>query len=252
MNRSPLKPDAAADSTAGQKLDPADYFDPGEIAILRAYFGLEPRPGDPPLSQLYEPEESEEYESEPFPGEDDEPRVLHAAPIRLQHIPDDGPINELSEAVARICLGEVQEQLPQFWDPKYGPARLRFPTPARQRPLKPELLLEINWDSPMPGIDWPESYFVTFIPGFERFVVTASVDSQQNYGVLDVAAGWFPASESVLDGSRRILLDWWRDYAENETPAWAEQYGCGVIDYDEGERMRALVWPDEQDTEAED
>ena len=37
-----------------QKLDPAHYYEAGEIAILRAYFGLKPRRGDPALAELYE------------------------------------------------------------------------------------------------------------------------------------------------------------------------------------------------------
>ena len=89
-----------------QQLDPANYYEAGEIAILRAYFGLKPRPGDAPLAELYEAPVDENADADP-----DAPRV---GPIRLRHLQAGEPVNELNEAVARICLAEVQDRLPQW------------------------------------------------------------------------------------------------------------------------------------------
>ena len=89
-----------------RQLNPENYYEAGEIAILRAYFGLKPRPGDMPLAELYEAPTDESADADP-----DAPRM---GPIRLRHIEATEQVNELNEAVARICLAEVQERLPQW------------------------------------------------------------------------------------------------------------------------------------------
>ena len=37
---------------ASRRIDPRNYFDAGEVSILRAYFGLRLRKSDPPLARL--------------------------------------------------------------------------------------------------------------------------------------------------------------------------------------------------------
>ena len=55
--------------------------------------------------------------------------------------------------------------------------------------LEPELLFCVNWADSAPGISWPEAYYVTFIPGLDHYVVTASRDSRDLFGCTD--CNWF-------------------------------------------------------------
>ena len=88
------------------RIDPANYYDLGEVAILRAYFGLRPRPGDPTLESLYE---------ESGDGVFDQGEEQRAGPIRLRRVdPMIDAVNDLSHAVARICLSNAQDRLPQW------------------------------------------------------------------------------------------------------------------------------------------
>ncbi len=221
-------------ATVWQKLDPTHYYEEGEIAILRAYFGLKPRRGDPALAQLREE-----------PAHEDAGERGHG-PIRLRAVGGDGPVNDLSEAVARICLSDVQERLPQWASCSADSVvlgRARFAAPDRTfTPLNPERLLCINWADSGPGFSWPEDYYVTLLPGFGRCVVTASSDSTDSYGVTDFAVGWFRSSEEKRAGARRILVNWWREAAKHDGGPWAYLFDVGLIDEGEAYRMRKRVW----------
>lgn len=234
-------------STGQMKAD--RQFDPGEISILRAYFRLPLRNSDPPLKTLYvEPDEEDAVAPEKRI-----PRRLRR-PIRLVPCDNYGNVvSDLNHAVARICLSEIQRELPQWIDdsldvPMYG--RYRFETPKRMAPLRPELLLEINWSAS--GLSWPELYCVTHIPAFHRYVVTLSTDSTENWGVNDFALGWFDDGEGVIPGSNRIILRWWRRLRDgSDQTAWEEARGY-AINEDDAWDMRRRVWPDADDDEGED
>lgn len=228
-------------SSLWRPLDPANYYDAGEVAILRAYFGLKPRPQDPDLAALYEAAVSPESDSV---------ESCSAGPIRLRAIEHSiGELNDLSHAVARVCLADVQDCLPQWAlcrDKGEVLGRRPFAGPDRTfTPLNPRRLLCINWADSGPGFSWPEDYHVTLLPGFGRHVVTASADSLDSYGVLDFAIGWFRASEDIVAGSRRILKRWWRAARGSEGAPWVCLFNEGLIDAAEAYRMRRLVWPTE-------
>jgi hypothetical protein len=227
-----------------KRIDPTHYYEAGEIAILRAYFGLQPRPGDLSLAELYEVPADEAADADP-----DTPRT---GPIRLRHVQAGGPVNELNEAVARICLAEVQDRLPQWWSSSAENGvvigRARFAAPERTfTPLNPERLLCINWADSGPGFSWPEEYNVTLLPGFGRYVLTASADSPDSYGVTDFALGWFRAAEDRMAGSKRLLVRWWREAAKHDGGPWAYLFSEGLIDVKEAYRMRRLVWGDREE-----
>jgi hypothetical protein len=232
--------DSSSDiSRVWKRLDPANYYDPGEVAILRAYFGLRARPGDPSLESLYEA---------PGEGASDQDSDGRTGPIRLKRVdPGVEACNDLSHAVARICLSSVQDRLPQWGyvtkDDQVVVARHSFPVPDRTfTPLNPQRVLCINWADSGPGFSWPEDYFVTLLPGFGRYVVTASADSTDSYGVLDFAIGWFRSSVDPVVGSRRVLTRWWRTARSSEGSPWAYLFNTGLIDEDEANRMRRSVW----------
>ncbi len=236
--------ESAALARVWRQLNPENYYEAGEVAILRAYFGLKPRPGDLPLAELYEAPDDENAEADP-----DAPRV---GPIRLRHLSVGAPVTELNEAVARICLAEVQGRLPQWWSSSAENGvvigRARFAAPERTfTPLHPERLLCINWADSGPGFSWPEEYNVTLLPGFGRYVLTASADSPDSYGVTDFALGWFRASEDRVAGSKRLLVRWWREAAKHDGGPWAYLFSEGLIDVKEAYRMRKRVWGDREE-----
>jgi hypothetical protein len=219
-------------------------FDPGEVAILRSYFGLRPRKVDPPLADLYELQESEHPEEPTLPSAPC-PRSLRR-PVRLRRVDESACVNDLSHAVAKICLSGIQHELPQWYPPdESGPhGRYRFEQPKRLRPLRPLRVLGINWAFSAPGFDWPEVYYSTHIPGLGRYVVTASIDSPETHFVNDFAIGWFRDAEDPATGSRRIIGRWWRTLAnEYSQGAWEEAHG-GLIDERDAWSMRRRVWPD--------
>lgn len=217
---------------------PNDY-DPGEIAIVRAYFGLEPLASLPAIDQFYLQSTDEEQDSLP-----------PIRPVRLRHIGSE-QIDDVSAAVARICLSSIQDRLPQWAlmaDAGEVLGRHPFEQPDGHRmPLEPEHLLCINWADSGPGYSWPEDYYVTCMRGFGRFVVTASSDSPDSYGVTDWAIGWFDISEEIEVGATRVICDWWRQLRDRDQRAWAYLFSAGWIDEAAAEAMRKEVWPEAAD-----
>ena len=59
---------------------------------------------------------------------------------------------------------------------RHKDARLRF---------NPKLLFSINWATSGPGYEWPEAYYVTYVPGLEKYVFTASRDGADAFGCED-------------------------------------------------------------------
>lgn len=122
--------------------------------------------------------------------------------------------NALSNAIARLVLSGIQDRLPQ-WAAVYGDGRVelaRAYTPKRRAKIGvlPRFLFEINWADSGPGFSWPESYHVAYLPGFDRYLVTASQDSLEMHGYTDAAIGHFPFTEAVAAGVHRVIVDWWQ------------------------------------------
>ena len=123
----------------------------------------------------------------------------HAQPtggVRLLYSADGyGDHNAVFNAVARLVLSHIQCRLPQ-WSTTGSSGEVqaaRSHQPLRQSPvnLLPRHLFTINWADSGPGFSWPEAYHLTFLPGFDRFVVTASQDSPEMHGYTDEAIGHF-------------------------------------------------------------
>jgi len=208
------------------------YFEIGEISILRSWLGLPLRHGDLEIAALREPEEAEG-------DEESAPR-----PVRIRQVDSHGPVTDLSEAVARICLSGVQGRLPQW--ALVGPGHVvEGRTSFGERtlePLEPVKLLCINWADSGPGYSWPEEYNATFLPGFGRHVVTASSDSIDSYGVLDFAIGHFPDGEPFDVGPARVILDWWKRCAEQGSQPWSYTFDAGAISEERARELRSLAW----------
>ena len=93
-------------------------------------------------------------------------------------VPESWIINRLSIAVARILLNRIQGSLPQTScidannDVRVSRQEIKRHKDATKLSFSPRLICCINWADSAPGISWIEAYHITFIPGFEKYIVT--------------------------------------------------------------------------------
>jgi hypothetical protein len=141
----------------------------------------------------------------------------------------------LDNAVARICLEHVQDQLPQ-WAEMYPDGRIilgRTLRPVINRPvvLIARPLFTINWAESGPGIAWPEAYNVTYIPGYHHYVVTASQDSPDVYGYTDEAIGYFSGDTEEVDRTcGEVIRDWWAGISSQQPWKSLDRRGNDTVD----------------------
>jgi hypothetical protein len=134
-------------------------------------------------------------------------------------IPD---YRRIDTAVAQILLERIQCLLPNWTalgGDRFVVARGIFDRRARRKiELWPHHLLTVNWADSGPGFSWPVAYEATYVPLFDRTVVTASGDSPESFGgVSDVAIGSFGPEISIREGSRRIIIsDWTNQCREHD------------------------------------
>jgi hypothetical protein len=163
----------------------------------------------------------------------------------------------LRNEVARIALSVIQSRLPQFAVISAGGTvtlgREYFDTAARDVMLLPQFLFMINWADTAPGISWPESYHATYIPGFNRWIVTAAQDSPDMWGVTELAIGSFESGIPLHDGCRCAITDWWRFQSDGgDQDKWAYVWQEGAICQEQADEWAESVWRTEIDTTEED
>ncbi len=139
----------------------------------------------------------------------------------------------LSNTVARCVLASIQAELPQWAlvhaDNTITLGRNDWPEGTSGAEFAPVFLFEVNWADSAPGFSWPEAYHATHLPGFDVVVVTAAVDSSDNYGYTELAIGWFPAHKPLEEGARAVILDWWRR-VRLPMARWVYLFDTGVIE----------------------
>lgn len=137
-------------------------------------------------------------------------------------------------AVAAIVLERIQHRLP-CWAGRNAAGELVFgrkhhlPKADRRVLLLPRLLFGINWASDAPGMDCPMDYHLTWVPIFDRFVVTASADDDSLFGYPDIALGHF-VSDAVFDAGvvGAIVRSSWEQASEGG--CWEEFIKQGLVD----------------------
>ena len=155
---------------------------------------------------------------------------------------------ELSNAVARIALKRVQDKLPvwacvdQTGD--YVVARAYEHHEERDTELLPIYLCMINWADSGPGFSWPESYYLIWLPKFERYVLTASQDSSDCYGFEDIVIGVAPFVQDRKQVCRELIIRWWDDQKSNDQEPWVSLFEAGFVSEEEAYSWRDEVWPD--------
>jgi hypothetical protein len=166
-----------------------------------------------------------------------------------------GGYTESDAAVAAIVLERIQERLPQwasFREIKDGNTVKEVVTLGRnvkERRAKrkietaPRHLLTINWADSGPGFSWPVAYYVTWVPIYDVFVVTASADSPDAFGYCDFAIGHFPnTKEFVAEAAQRIKADWTWQHSSWDQQRWAYLFDTGLIDGETADRLAKEVW----------
>ena len=153
---------------------------------------------------------------------------------------------ELQNAVARIALKRVQNNLP-VWacsdlEGEITVARVYEDHPGQEIELLPQYLFMINWADSGPGFSWPEAYHLVWFPEFDRYVVTASQDSPDCYGFEDIAIGFAPFDHDRKELSRKIICNWWEESRSNDQEPWECLFGSGFITVDEAYSWREDVW----------
>lgn len=207
-------------------------FHPQERAILFDYFGVE----------RAETLRALEVRTDAA-GDEDPGRPVLVEPDASGDASDHGTAN----AVARLLLSRIQERLPQWGAVKEGEvilSRRHRLAKTRQVDFLPQSLFAINWADSWPGFSWPESYHVAYVPGFERFVITASFDGTDLWGYTDLAIGWFSGSTDRIESIKRVMFGWWENSRDQDQEPWVEFLRPGLIGEDVALRWRAEVWAD--------
>jgi len=79
---------------------------------------------------------------------------------------------------------------------------------------------------------------VTYLPGFDKFVITASRDGPDVWGCADHAIGVAEGSLSPIEAAKQAITEFWRMQVNG--PRWAHLFDEGLI-----ESKTANVWADE-------
>jgi hypothetical protein len=111
---------------------------------------------------------------------------------------------------------------------------------AQPNHFKPKLLFTIDWAQTIAG-SWPESYYITMIPGFDKFIVTASRDCEDAFGCTDHTIGWGNMVESEFLIAKRLIQEYWRyQHVEFFQERWSCVFEEGIID-----EATLEMWADE-------
>ncbi len=176
------------------------------------------------------------------------PHEPHVRAIADDDFQDDALLDRAHE-VALIALNAVQGQLPQGSpDSHAGAVAGRRTEPPRESDvtLVSQKLCEIDWTERggggRQGFASPEAYRVTYLPIYDRFVVTASQDSPELYGVCDEAIGWFDAGFEVTHGAGLVVRHWWASKRAAGQPRWARLFGEGLFTAAEACDWADAIW----------
>jgi len=159
----------------------------------------------------------------------------------------------LEVAVAQILLHHVQGSLPQ-WSAAIGEEIVFLNRKEHKRHpnarlvFNPKLVCTINWADSGPGYSWPESYHVTYLPGFDKFVITASQDGPDVFGCSDQAIGFANGRLDPVEAARQAIVGYWCSQSNGcEQKRWAYLFKEGLIDKKTANDWADEAWPPEPD-----
>jgi hypothetical protein len=163
---------------------------------------------------------------------------------------DKKSLDEASK-VAEIVLATIQEKLPKGLSISEDGAAVvgrktwKLPVRMRSDVMYPVHLFEIDWENRQQGISWPEVYYATYLPGYNVYVVTISMDSSELYGYADLAIGFFPVEDAAFmtQKASEVVRAWWKYlHEERNKPVWKAFVTSGLIDSEMAYHMREEEW----------
>ena len=220
-NRLP-EPKKSTDRLQSRKM--VEYFHPCEHAILAEYF------------QLKEKLPKGAQDIDPFhtvSSDDDYDEAENGITCRAGR-GDRGDDSALSNAVARIALAPIRTSLPTWGTcGNTGVFHTRQKENKGDLPLRgfrsdPVLVLSINWADSGPGYSWPVHYYISWIPVYDQYVVTASYDSDDVEGYLDVAIGRLAEGAEIETDLKQVIKGHW-DQDAMYLQGWADCLDSGIV-----------------------
>jgi hypothetical protein len=205
-----------------------DLFTPDEHAVLAQWFEAKP------------PDAAHDI-------------VVEEAISRLGFDKEPDLYRRIDAAVAFIVLERAEQRLPQ-WSAIRGDElilarkhRDGTKIPDRKVVLQPRHLFTINWADSGPGFSWPTAYYVTWLPHYDRYVVTASADCPDGFGYCDFALGAFAINTPIKEGAKKVICaDWSDQWRQGEQQRWAYLFFTELISKQEAEAWAEEVWPSER------
>jgi len=158
-------------------------------------------------------------------------------------------------AVARILLSPVAKRLPQWASvdiDKHEVYLERDNSWTDVRVVKPIValisrrILTVDWSQTPVGAG-PEEYRATWVPGFDKVVITGSTDSEELYGHTDFALGYCEPGETLVTDIGKILKDWWLEQRQEWDQAPWSLIDAGIIDECTANRLRDEAWSDDSE-----
>jgi hypothetical protein len=136
--------------------------------------------------------------------------------------------------VGAFAVRDIQERLPNCGISRDHGVVLTRPIVKNRRSKRVasavRFLFGINWADSAPGLSWPADYHLTWLPGFDRWVLTYSADSPDAMGYCDFALGAFGADDDWREAVREILVaDWRFQFAEWDQAPWAYVWRPGLV-----------------------
>jgi hypothetical protein len=174
---------------------------------------------------------------------------------------DGNVYSSIDAAVASIVLERVQKRLPQWAGSRpdgHGGHEVLLSRHIRARrsrrvvELTPQHLLSIDWGG-SPGYGWPIVYNATWVPLYERYIVTASADGSDAYGACDFALGSFGVSEPTVATAAEIIQgDWEIQLLEHGQQRWGCMFGNGLITKAQATAMADQAWAEKTEEDLDD
>jgi hypothetical protein len=159
----------------------------------------------------------------------------------------EGPRGDRADAaVAHILQGAPDRWLPG-WEATFGSpcAAEARPTPTespgRHQALRPRHLLTASWPGRHVGRPSSISYYLTWVPGYDRYVVSRAVSGTAATG--DAALGHFGTDVPRLEGLRDILVAGWAQLAHEGAGRWSSIRSTGQLTFQLIEAWADLIWP---------
>lgn len=191
-------------------------------------------------------------------GEPADASAIYAA----LEVPAEAQPPRLAIAVAQILLNKIQGTLPQWaamQDDKLVVNRVEHRRHKDARlAFNPKLICTINWADSGPGYSWPEAYHVTYLPGFDKFVVTGSRDGADVWGCADHAIGVADGKLDPVEAAKGIIVEYWRGMVCGDDAwdqgRWAYLFDAGLIGDETANSWADEVWgsPQQEEIEAGD